>query len=232
MPGALRRRFQYCKCKKNTVALNLIRAGFFPGSLVSPPVAFHFNVLIFYNSLNTATSTPVEPFQDALFQCLKEQGYTWPANVGTKNSYFYQLLKVCLQEPHVHSFSKALIWFKALRDLAQVQTERELLAPRKGVTIDEPVMTPKEMSMRLVESDPSPGAANDGDPSVALTPPGGDVRYDNLDMEIDQGHAGSASHPDRTTLLRRAAEKRASPYLRSRCPQCFGGSEWGGDVQS
>ena len=77
-----------------------------------------------------------------------------------------------------------------------MQTKRELLAPQKGVTIDEPMMMLKEISMRLVESDPTPGTANDGDPSVALTPPGGDVRCDNLDMEIDQEHAGLASHPD------------------------------------
>ena len=67
--------------------------------------------------------------------------------------------------------------------------------------------------MRLVASDPTPGAANDGDPSVSMISPtdeavelGGHVSRNDMDMEIEQGPASSASrttHPDRTVLLRR-----------------------------
>jgi len=79
------------------------------------------------------------------------------------------------------------------------------------VTIDEPVMTLKEKSARLVASDPTPGAANDGDPSVSMIPPtdeavelSGHVSCNDMDMEIEQGPASSASrttHPDRMVLL-------------------------------
>ena len=60
--------------------------------------------------------------------------------------------------------------------------------------------------MRLIESDPTPGAANDGDPSVAIIPPtdervecGGHVSHNDMDMEIDEGPVGPASgitHPN------------------------------------
>ena len=68
------------------------------------------------------------------------------------------------------------------------------------MTIDEPVMTSKEKSARLVASDPTPGAANDGDPSVAVTLPinegielDGHASHNDMDMEIDQGSASSSS---------------------------------------
>ncbi len=100
----------------------------------------------------------------------------------------------------MHPFSEVLIWFKALRDLVQVQTKREILAPQKSVTVDEPIMTSKEKSMRLVESDPTPGAANNGDPSVAVILPAdegigldGHASHNDTDMEIDQGSASSSS---------------------------------------
>ena len=61
-------------------------------------------------------------------------------------------------------------------------------------------MTSKEKSARLVESDPTPGAANDGDPSVAMIPPanegiepGGNASHNDMDMDIDQGPARASS---------------------------------------
>ncbi len=67
--------FSYCECKHNTLPLNIISQGFFPGSPVIPQVAFHFDLLILYESLNTATLMAVELFQTAVFQVLKENGY-------------------------------------------------------------------------------------------------------------------------------------------------------------
>jgi len=99
-----------------------------------------------------------------------------------------------------------LIWFKALRDQVQVQTEREFLMPQRGVAVDEPIMTPKEKSARLVESDPTPGAANDGDPSMAIILLTDEcvkcdehVDCNDMDMETDKGLASPASgitHPN------------------------------------
>ena len=67
------------------------------------------------------------------------------------------------------------------------------------MTIDEPIMTSKEKSARLIASDPTPSAANDGDPLVSMIPPtdeavelGGHVSHNDMDMEIEQGPASSA----------------------------------------
>ena len=79
------------------------------------------------------------------------------------------------------------------------------------MTIDEPIMTSKEKSARLIASDPTPSAANDGDPSVSMILPtneavelSGHVGHNDMDMEIEQGPASSASqttHPDWMVLL-------------------------------
>ncbi len=84
------------------------------------------------------------------------------------------------------------------------------------MAIDEPIMTPMEKSMRLVESDPTPSAANDGDPSVAIIPLTDErvkcdehVDCNDMDMETDEGPASPASgitHPNRMVLLHRLTE--------------------------
>lgn len=71
----------YCKCVHSSLVLNIIKHGFFPGSPVLPRVAFHFDLLVLYDALNTATSTAIDPFRNALFQSLKENGFNFPSQV-------------------------------------------------------------------------------------------------------------------------------------------------------
>src|SRR5260370_14533806 len=55
----------FCNCPKHSLPITLIHGGFFPGLLWIPEVAFSFDIMIFYLSLNTASMTPVAPFRNA-----------------------------------------------------------------------------------------------------------------------------------------------------------------------
>ena len=71
----------YCKCLHGSLSLNIISLRFFPGSPVLPHVAFHFDLLVLYDTLNTAMSTAIKLFRNAFFQSLKENRYDFPSQV-------------------------------------------------------------------------------------------------------------------------------------------------------
>ncbi|KAF8314831.1 uncharacterized protein EI90DRAFT_414488 [Cantharellus anzutake] len=58
----------------------------------------------------------------ALFGILQENGYGFPVN-----------------EPFLGPFSEVVTWFKALRDVVEVETEREFLLPTGPVELDAPL---------------------------------------------------------------------------------------------
>src|SRR5258708_15085005 len=71
----------FCNCPKHSLPITLIHGSFFPGSLQVPEVAFSFDIMIFYLSLNATSMTPVAPFRNALFECLAMCGYEFSSIV-------------------------------------------------------------------------------------------------------------------------------------------------------
>ena len=71
----------FCNCPKHSLPITLIHGGFFPGLPQVLEVAFSFDIMIFYLSLNAASMTPVAPFRNALFECLATRGYEFSSIV-------------------------------------------------------------------------------------------------------------------------------------------------------
>ncbi|KAF8337552.1 uncharacterized protein EI90DRAFT_3119000 [Cantharellus anzutake] len=146
--GATWQTFKYCKCPSNTLPLSIIQSGYFPGSPVTPQVAFHFDVLSLYSALHVDSYTPIASFHAALFAMLQENGYEFTHNIRS----------ICCIE--------AITWFQALRDSVEVETEREFLLPTSPAAPDAPLCR-----SALVESTAFThvAPAHNGDPSVTAS---------------------------------------------------------------
>src|SRR6266436_6490118 len=71
----------FCNCPQHTLPIMLIHGGFFPGSPQVLEVAFSFDIMIFYLSLNATSMAPVAPFRNALFKCLAMHRYEFSSIV-------------------------------------------------------------------------------------------------------------------------------------------------------
>ena len=134
------------------------------------------------------------------------------------------------QCPYIHPFSEVLMWFKALCSLVTVQTEREFLAPCGDDPWD--CLQPLFTNLANYEAFCScQGTTNNGDPSMLISKPLPMDDHSNITIPSSSSEPMDTSTPyKQPNLLCTPSQNRASPYLRSHCPHCFGGSEWGTDI--
>ena len=119
-------------------------------------------------------------------------------------------------------------WFKALRDTVEVEFEREVLSPTNPPNANTPLsvaLVAHESEHRTLSR-----VAHNGDPTITVHVHDGDAQMDLSSSDV-AASVSTVPPEERGRLYRKPSGNRASPYLRSRCPQCFGGSIWGNDVK-
>ncbi|KAF8318046.1 uncharacterized protein EI90DRAFT_3133538 [Cantharellus anzutake] len=126
-------------------------------------------------------------------------------------------------DPFLQSFSEVITWFQALRDLVDVEMEREFLHPSSPAVPDAPLWrSTLAKSARSIHTVP----AHNGDPLVATSHGMVSVDY-GIPTFTKTSQDLPSMVPERARLIRNPSDTTASPYLRVRCPQCFGGLIWG-----
>jgi len=72
--------------------------------------------------------------------------------------------------------------------------------------------------------------AHNGDPTITVHIHDGDAQMDSSSSDV-AASVSTVPPEECGRLYCKPSGNCASPYLRSRCPQCFGGSIWGNDVK-
>src|SRR5258708_4010311 len=72
--------------------------------------------------------------------------------------------------------------------------------------------------------------AHNSDPTITVHVHDGDAQMDSLSSDV-AALVSTVPPEEHGRLYRKPSGNCASPYLHSRCPQCFGGSIWGNDVK-
>ena len=71
---------------------------------------------------------------------------------------------------------------------------------------------------------------HNGDPTITVHVHDGDAQMDLSSSDV-AASVSTIPPEERGRLYHKPSGNHASPYLCSRCPQCFGGSIWGNDIK-
>lgn len=190
------------ECECTSVACNLINHGYFPCAPKAPSVAFDINMLELVSTLFLRVAPNTTAWASTLESFLGARQFKLRTRVCSTHAVCCTHPNHSLQHSIRRRFANALNWYGYLTDCVQAELSRILNIARTNIIKR---ALPTEHQSAIPPCDP---------------------QTDPIDHSASMSASDKPSRPTNSTSKAgsHAEGGRASSYLRSRCPLCFGGT--------